>query len=73
MKDITVDELMNADEIFFTGTASEVTPVISVDDNDIKNGIIGSITSKLKNLYMDIVLGKSESHLSWLTIFFLII
>ena len=59
---------MDADEIFFTGTASEVTPVISVDDKDIKNGNIGSITSKLKNLYMDIVVGKSDSHKSWLTI-----
>ena len=68
VKDITVDQLMDADEIFFTGTASEVTPVISVDDKDIKNGNIGSITSKLKNLYMDIVVGKSDSHKSWLTI-----
>ena len=48
-------------------TASEVTPVISIDDKKISDGNVGEITSKLKNLYMDIVLGESETHLPWLT------
>ena len=67
IKDINCEELFDADEIFFTGTASEVTPVISVDDKEINNGNVGTITSKLKETYMDIVLGKSDNHLSWLT------
>ena len=67
IKDMTCDDLFSADEVFFTGTASEVTPVISIDDKEINNAQIGPITSKLKKLYMDIVLGKSDSHLSWLT------
>ena len=67
IKDINCEELFDADEIFFTGTASEVTPVISVDDKEINNGNIGTITSKLKKTYMDIVVGKSEPHKSWLT------
>ena len=67
IKDITCEELFDADEIFFTGTASEVTPVISVNDKEINNGNVGTITSKLKETYMDIVLGKSDNHLSWLT------
>ena len=68
VKDITCEELFDADEIFFTGTASEVTPVVSVDDKEINYGNIGSVTSKLKKIYMDIVLGKSEPHSSWLTL-----
>ena len=67
IKDLSVDELISADEAFFTGTASEVTPIISLDDKKINNGKIGEITSQLKKLYMDIVFAKSEPHLSWLT------
>ena len=67
IKDLTVNELVDADEAFFTGTASEVTPVVSLDDKKINNGHIGEITNQLKQLYMDIVLGKSEKHLPWLT------
>ena len=67
IKDITCEDLFDSDEIFFTGTASEVTPVISIDDKEINNGKVGEITSRLKSLYMNIVLGKSEPHLSWLT------
>jgi len=67
IKDMTCEDLFDSDEIFFTGTASEVTPVISIDDKEINNGKVGEITSRLKSLYMNIVLGKSEPHLSWLT------
>ena len=67
IKDLTVDELFDADEVFFTGTASEITPVISVDDKKINGGCIGEITASLKKLYIDIILAKSDRHLSWLT------
>ena len=67
IKDLSIDELINADEAFFTGTASEVTPIISLDDKKINNGKIGEITLQLKKLYMSIVFAKSEPHLSWLT------
>jgi len=67
IKDLTVDELFDADEVFFTGTASEITPVISVDDKKINGGCIGEITASLKKLYIDIILSKSDRHLSWLT------
>ena len=40
---------------------------LSIDDKKINQGQIGEITSRLKQSYMDIVLGKSDSHLSWLT------
>ena len=67
VKDLALDELIDADEAFFTGTASEVTPIVSLDDKKINNGSIGEITALLKNLYIDIILAKSDSHLSWLT------
>ena len=67
IKDLTLDELIDADEAFFSGTASEITPIVSLDDKKINNGEIGEITTQLKNIYMDIVLAKSDSHLPWLT------
>ena len=67
IKDLSLDELIDADEAFFTGTASEVTPIVSLDDKKINSGEIGEITRQLKQLYMDIILGKSEKHLPWLT------
>ena len=66
-KDITVDEIKSADEAFFTGTAAEVTAIGSVDDQNIGNGEAGPITSKLKDMFMDIVKGKNEKYISWLT------
>ena len=64
----TLDDLLNADEIFFTGTASEVTPVRSIDDTLIGNGEVGAITSKLKSQYMDVVLGKDGDYSNWLSL-----
>ena len=46
-RDITVHELYNADEAFFTGTAAEVTPLVEVDGRRVGNGEPGPITRKL--------------------------
>tara|TARA_Y100001968_G_C19327250_1_gene702395 strand:- start:126 stop:1046 length:921 start_codon:yes stop_codon:yes gene_type:complete len=67
VKDLTLDELIDADEAFFSGTASEITPIVSLDGKKINSGEIGVITNQLKSLYMNIVLAKSDSHLPWLT------
>ena len=67
VKDLTLKELIDADEAFFTGTASEVTPIVSLDGKKINSGSIGEITNRLKKLYSDIILAKSDCHLSWLT------
>ena len=45
---------------FLQGTASEVTPIRSIDDQLISNGDPGPITLKLRRYYMDIVLAKIE-------------
>lgn len=55
---LTVDDIYQADEAFFTGTAAEVTPIRSLDDKLIGNDTIGPITTQLRNLYQDIVHGR---------------
>jgi len=63
----TLEDILCADEIFFTGTASEVTPVISVEDNVVSNGKPGEVTLKLRSYYMDIVEGKNNKYSKWLS------
>ena len=65
--DITHEMLLNADEAFFSGTASEITPINSVDDSYIGNGKPGKITLQLKNLYLDIIHGKVSQYTHWLS------
>ena len=67
-KVITRDELYIADEIFFTGTAAEVTPIRDVDGRIIGKGSIGPITKRLQTLYFDQVYGRREQYSEWLTI-----
>ena len=67
IENLSLEKLLNADEAFFSGTASEVTPICSVDDNVIGDGNPGEITMKLQNIYMDIVRGKNSSYEHWLT------
>ncbi len=49
-----------ADELFFTGTAAEITPISSVDGLEIGPGHRGPITEKLQNVFFDVVKGKIE-------------
>lgn len=57
-----------ADEIFFTGTAAEVTPVRSVDRIPVGSGARGPITERLQNAFFDIVEGRVEDRFGWLTL-----
>ncbi len=66
-KRITRDEVYIADEVFFTGTAAEVTPIREVDNRTIGNGGRGPVTEKLQTMYFDAVHGRSEAHKNWLT------
>ena len=65
-KDITLGDLLSADEAFFTGTAAEVTPVVEVDNVKIGDGKPGPLTRKLQKLYSDVVRGKIEKYEGWL-------
>jgi branched-chain amino acid aminotransferase len=56
-----------ADEIFLTGTASEVTPVRSVDKIAVGTGRAGEVTLRLQRTFLDLVHGKTEDSHGWLT------
>lgn len=56
-----------ADEVFFTGTAAEVTPIRSVDRIPVGSGRRGPITEKLQTAFFELVEGKSTDKYGWLT------
>ncbi|MGD0580387.1 MAG: branched-chain amino acid transaminase [Bryobacteraceae bacterium] len=56
-----------ADEVFFTGTAAEVTPIRSVDKISVGSGRRGPITEKLQKAFFDVVTGKAQDKHGWLT------
>lgn len=60
-------ELYIADELFFTGTAAMVSPIIEVDKRMIGNGKPGSITSKIQKIYFDVANGSNPKYSDWLT------
>ena len=64
---ITRDQAYLADEVFFTGTAAEVTPVQEIDGRKIGEGCPGPITQQLQKLYFDTVHGRQTNYEKWLT------
>lgn len=62
------ESLYLADEVFFTGTAVEITPVTKIDNIAVGDGKPGKITQKLQKAFFDIVRGKSRDKHKWLTI-----
>mgnify|MGYP001682070524 FL=1 len=66
-KRLTRDELYVADEVFFTGTAAEVTPIREIDGRQIGIGERGPITAEIQQRYFDIVQGKNPKYRDWLT------
>jgi branched-chain amino acid aminotransferase len=65
-KRITRDDLYIADEVFFTGTAAEVTPIREVDGRMVGAGKRGPLTEKLQAMFFDVVNGRSEKYRHWL-------
>ena len=66
-KKVTIKEVKSADELFFCGTATEIAPVVSVDNKKIGNGKAWKITLKIKDKYNDVVRGKDKKYIKWLT------
>ena len=66
-RSIDRSELYLADEIFLTGTAAHLTPVVQLDNRNIADGKIGPISAKLQKLYFDIVVGRNPKYLHWCT------
>lgn len=63
----TRDALYIASEVFFTGTAAEVTPVREVDNRKVGEGKPGPITTAVRDLYFRVVRGMEPKYLRWLT------
>lgn len=64
----TRDELYTADEVFLTGTAAEITPVVSVDDRTIGTGKPGEITKKIQKIFFEIIRGRNKKYSKWLSV-----
>jgi branched-chain amino acid aminotransferase len=66
-KQVDRSELYASDELFLTGTAAHITPVVELDHRPIGDGKVGQITDKLRSLYVDIIKGKNEQYQHWCT------
>ena len=66
-KDLRYEDLKNADEAFFTGTAVEITPITKLDQSNINDGNRGSITKILQDSFVSIVSGQNPKYSNWLT------
>lgn len=67
IREITRSELYIADEVFLSGTAAEISPIIRIDQNIIGNGKVGIITSELISDYTDVVMNRNKKYSEWLT------
>ncbi len=66
-REIPRTEIYFADEVFLTGTAAEITPVISVDNKLVGDGKVGKITGDIRKIYSDITMGKNKKYSKWIT------
>jgi branched-chain amino acid aminotransferase len=66
-RSIDRSELYLSDEVFLSGTAAHLTPVVSLDCRDIGTGEPGPVSMQLQKLYFDIVAGRNPKYLHWCT------
>ncbi len=66
-REIPRTEIYFADEVFLTGTAAEISPVISVDGKKVGDGKVGKITENIRKVYSDITMGKNKKYSKWIT------
>ena len=67
IRKIRKTELKLADEVFLSGTAAEITPVIKIDKKKIGDTKVGNITKLLTTAYSNIVMNKNKKYSQWLT------
>ena len=67
IKNISKEELKSANEVFLSGTAAEITPIIQIDKKKISSGKIGNLTKTIMEKYHDIVMNKSKKYSKWVT------
>ena len=64
---VSREMLYLADEVFFTGTAAEITPVRSVDRLPVGSGSRGPVTKAIQDVFFGMVKGELEDKWNWLT------
>ncbi len=60
-------ELYISDEAFYCGTGAQISPITEIDNRNVGDGKIGSISKKIQKLYFDVVKGKVEKYKKWCT------
>ncbi len=59
--------MKKADEVFLTGTAAEITPVIKIESKKIGDGKVGNVTRQIMDTYTQIVMNNNKKFSKWLT------
>ena len=67
VRKVSKNELKLADEIFLSGTAAEITPIIKIDKKRIRSSKVGNTTKLLMTAYSNIVMNKNKKYSQWLT------
>jgi branched-chain amino acid aminotransferase len=67
-RDVARAELALADEVFLTGTAAELTPMVSIDDIAIGTGRPGEVTRAIQSVFEDALHGRAERYREWLDV-----
>jgi len=60
------EALYIADEVFFTGTAAEITPITSIDRIPVGSGVVGTVTRRLQEAFFDVIEGRAGDRKGWL-------
>ncbi|UCE91437.1 MAG: branched-chain amino acid transaminase [Methanobacteriota archaeon] len=66
-RDVSRGEMFLAEELFFTGSAAEITPIREVDRRPVGKGVPGEVTKRLQAKFADVVRAKDEKYIGWLT------
>lgn len=66
-RDIARSELYVCDEAFFTGTAAEISPIVSIDRRKIGEGKPGPLTRRVQKLFSEVTSGNDKRYVHWLT------
>jgi branched-chain amino acid aminotransferase len=66
-RSVSRTELYNSQEVFFSGTAMEVTAVVEVDNRKVGDGHEGPVCRQLKDLFFNITTGGNEKYREYLT------
>ena len=67
-QDLSPADLIASDEIFFTGTATGIVGIVSVNSNKISDGTVGEVTSTIRTKYLEIVNGQDDNFKNYITL-----